>query len=167
MSATSCPGCGVVLPDIPDGPTRAYMVSSTGCWAAFGELLAREFGDPASFAVHRLTVDTYAVQHPGGDARRQRQSVAVHLIGLCQTLELRIPPRLLLDVTRRLTASPLEWPYLEPPASYALTVTHARDAGDAEAYVRLVTEWADATWQAWSAHHGLVRRWADEWRGKA
>jgi hypothetical protein len=41
----------------------------------YGEMLAREYGDPAYFRVHQLTVDTYAVQHPGPRERRAIQSV--------------------------------------------------------------------------------------------
>jgi hypothetical protein len=62
--------------------------SSPGCWKAFGELQADEasrFGYPP---VHRVIVDAYMAQHPGdGGDRRDRQSVFVHLVGLCAVLE--------------------------------------------------------------------------------
>ena len=35
----------------------------------------------------KFVVDAYAVQHPGEDSRKSRQSVAVHLIRLCLMLE--------------------------------------------------------------------------------
>jgi hypothetical protein len=37
--------------------------------------------------VHRLTVDTYAVQHPGRPTPQTIQSVTVHLISLSCVLE--------------------------------------------------------------------------------
>ena len=48
-----------------DGPTHPYYGCSPACWARYGEVLAREFQDPAYFGLHQLTVDAYAVQHPG------------------------------------------------------------------------------------------------------
>lgn len=38
------------------------------CAEAFDLLLAREFGDPASFAVHHLTVAAYRLEHPAGSS---------------------------------------------------------------------------------------------------
>ena len=63
------------------------MESSPSCWAAYGEVLAREYNDPAFMAAHRLTVDAYAVQHPGRPSPQSIQSVALHLISLCLVLE--------------------------------------------------------------------------------
>jgi len=50
-------------------------------------VLAREYSEPAYFGVHQLTVDTYAVQHPGVAERRSIQSVALHLITLSLMVE--------------------------------------------------------------------------------
>jgi hypothetical protein len=36
-----CPDCGARLPEI-DGPVHPYLGGSAACWAAFGELGARE-----------------------------------------------------------------------------------------------------------------------------
>ncbi|HEX2142473.1 MAG TPA: DUF5946 family protein, partial [Candidatus Limnocylindria bacterium] len=75
-----CPGCGVRLAGDPDGPRHEYIGASSPCWVMYTELGAR-------LAEHLLpgrhVVDAYAAQHPGVDGRRQRQSVALHLIGLC------------------------------------------------------------------------------------
>ena len=65
-----------------EGPTHRYMQSTPGCWAAFGRVLAREYEDQRYFEVHRLTVDAYAVQHPGIPGRQSIQSVAFHLVRL-------------------------------------------------------------------------------------
>ncbi|MBN8807519.1 MAG: hypothetical protein J0I47_04675 [Sphingomonas sp.] len=66
------------------------MLSSPGCWAAYGALLEREYSDPELFAAsHRLTVDAYAVQHPGlATDRRAVQSVTIHFASLHAILEL-------------------------------------------------------------------------------
>src|SRR5687768_12382269 len=81
-----CAGCGALVPD-SDGPTHAYIGASPGCWAVFGEVTAREYGDYRYASTHRFTVDVYAAQHPGPPERRSIQSVAVHLISLHLALE--------------------------------------------------------------------------------
>lgn len=67
---TRCAGCGAVFPDM-QGPTHAYMQSSPACFAAFTKLLAAEYSSAALRSVHRLTVDTWAVQHPGSAEDRR------------------------------------------------------------------------------------------------
>lgn len=157
-----CPGCGArYLPHLVD-ETHPYIGASSACWATFGEVLAREFGDPSFGQVHRQTVDVYAVQHPGADDRRQRQSVALHLIGLCHWLEHGLELERLNAITQRLAAADRDWPWLDPPTGYAMTVVDLLAARDGSAHVRLVRAWADASWKGWSAHRQIVRRWAQE-----
>ena len=161
MSAERCPGCGVELGDDPGGARHAYLASSSGCWEAFGELLAREFGDPEYFREHRLTVDAYAAQHPGDDDPPQTQSVAIHLIGLYHALELGTHPAELLRITQQLTRSRRRWPHLVAPVAYPLTVVDVLAARSAAEHVALVQRWARTTWECWSRHHDLVREWSD------
>src|SRR5258706_14712058 len=83
-----CPGCGAILP-AHDGPVHRYMESSPACWAEYGKVLAREYSDPELMAgCHRLTTDTFAVQHPGKPSPQSIQSVAIHLIALHVVLDL-------------------------------------------------------------------------------
>jgi hypothetical protein len=69
MNSIPCIGCHALFPDV-DGPVHRYMESSPGCWASYGEVLVREYTEPSYFGVHRLTVDAYAVQHPGVRRRK-------------------------------------------------------------------------------------------------
>jgi len=155
-----CPGCGArYLPQVID-ETHPYIGASPACWATFGEVLAREFGDVTFGRVHRQTVDVYAVQHPGTEDRRQRQSVAIHLIGLCHWLEHRLEFDQLNAITRQLADGDRAWPWLTPPDAYPMTVGDLLAARDGPEHVRLVREWAEITWEAWSAHHDTVRAWA-------
>src|SRR3982751_1269864 len=87
-----CPGCGASVPAF-SGPTHAYYGEAPGCWALYGEVLAREYSDYRFARLHRLTVDSYAAQHPGRPEPRTIQSVAVHLIGLQLSLESAEPVR--------------------------------------------------------------------------
>ena len=91
--AARCVGRGGQFPDA-DGPAHAYMRGSPGCWQLYGELSARAYDNRIVPLLHTHSVDCYAVQHPGGSKRdrRQRQSVAVHLISLCLLLEFDQPP---------------------------------------------------------------------------
>ena len=157
-----CPGCGArYLPQMAD-ETHPYIGASPACWATFGELLAREFGNVAFGRLHRQSVDVYAVQHPGTDERRQRQSVALHLIGLCQWLEHDVEFDRLNAITQRLASEDRPWPWLTPPESYPMTVGDLLVARDGPEHLRLVREWAEATWGAWAPHQDLVRAWAGE-----
>jgi CTP:molybdopterin cytidylyltransferase MocA len=157
-----CPGCGArYLPQVVD-EMHPYIGASPACWSTFGELLAREFGDVTFGRIHRQSVDVYAVQHPGADDRRQRQSVALHLIGLCHWLERGIEFDRLTAITQRLANDDRPWPWLTPPVGYPMTVVDALVARDGAEHVRLVTRWAETTWEAWGAHHDIVRGWAAE-----
>gem|GEM_PF-291104 len=156
----ACAGCGGLFEPMPNGTTHEYIGSSAACWTAFGELLAREFQDPAYGSIHRHTVDVYTVQHPGTDDRRQRQSVAVHLIGLCHWLEYAMAMPQLNPITQRLASEGRDWPWLDAPDDYALTVLDVLAATDGAEHARFVRAWGESTWAAWEPHHELIRRWA-------
>lgn len=159
--AEPCPGCGIVLPP-GEGPTHAYLGSSAACWALFGKLSAQEFGDAAYFGVHQLSVDTYAVQHPGVPERRSIQSVGLHLMTLSLFLgtgaEIGRGPVL----HQRIIAHPPPWHWLDPPAMFGrMTVADVLEARDAREHQRLVREWAWDVWQAWAPHHPTIRGWIE------
>lgn len=159
--APACPGCGARLPDPATvDEDHPFVGASPGCWLAFTEVLAREYGDPTYGRVHRHTVDAYAAQHPGRDERRERQSVALHLIGLCHWLELDVPYGRLNALTQRLASTDRAWPWLAPPSSYEMTVVEVLAARSGEEHVARVRAWASSVWSAWAPHHDLVRRWA-------
>lgn len=151
----------MVLP-ATDGPTHAYLASSAACWELFGELLAKEFGDPAYFSVHQLTVDTYAVQHPGEPERRTIQSLGLHLMTLCLFLERGFDIAQGPAAHKRIVENPPSWVWLDPPENMgSMTVADVVKAQSAEEHRDLVWEWARSVWQAWARHHETVRRWVD------
>jgi hypothetical protein len=156
-----CVGCGALVPRM-DGPSHPYIGASPGCWAIFGEILAKEYGEWRYPPVHRLTVDAYAVQHPGTPSRRSIQSVAIHLITLFLTLERGYD----FGAATRAMGGALRhrdhFVWLEPPPSLGeMTVLEVRKAGDLAEHAELVYQWAGLAWEAWSTHHGTVRRWAE------
>jgi hypothetical protein len=123
-------------------------------------VLAREFADPALFAaIHQLTVDAYAVQHPGRPERRAIQSVALHLSTLCLMLERAADPREGPRLHRRLVEDPI-WHWLEPPdPNGTLTVLDVLAAATEGEHARIVRAWAEDIWRAWQNHHATVRTW--------
>ncbi len=155
-----CVGCGALVPDI-DGPTHPYIGASPGCWQAYGELLARDYGEGRAPPSVELAVDAYAVQHPGVPGRRSSQSVAIHLLILCLVLERGLDPARATRARRHYTHR--DFPWLEPPASQGeVTVLDVLAARDLAEHVAGVERWARSVWGAWSAHHDTVRRWLDQ-----
>lgn len=161
MSARSraCPGCGAEVPDV-HGPVHVYVPSSPGCWKTFGEVQADEalrFGYPPA---HRVVVDAYMAQHPGdGCDRRDRQSVFVHLVGLCAVLDRGVPASyatsLLGQMIRRRRR---DFPMLERTGGPGpLTVLHMVGATDLADYRQRALEWATTVWDSWAGQHELIR----------
>lgn len=155
-----CVGCGALMPDV-DGPTHKYIGASPGCWAIYGEVLAKEYSDVLYYSAHQLTADTYAVQHPGAPSRQSIQSVAVHLVSLFGVLEGGFNYEQAVAIKQKLTKEREKFFWLEPPASLGeITILDVAKAKDAVEHKTVVREWATAVWRAWSPHHATVREWA-------
>jgi Family of unknown function (DUF5946) len=158
---TLCRGCGAAVPDV-SGETHAYILAAPGCWAAYCEVLAREYADRAYFTAHRWTVDTYAVQHPGVPDRRSIQSVNAHLVALHLTLDRALGAafagRVIGIVTNRF-ARDLVW--LQPPPPCPITIMDVIGAESAAAHGTAVERWARAVWRSWTPQHGAVKALAD------
>lgn len=143
LELVACVGCGGAVPDV-EGPTHAYMLASPGCWELYGRWAAeRAWSAQTAAVIAAHHVDCYAVQHPGGaeSDRRQRQSIAVHLISLCRLLEFDQPvqeasrSRARTSQTVLTALSLADWPLLDPPESLGTTTIAdlARVAGDGRA----------------------------------
>src|SRR5580704_14355303 len=114
--AEPCWGCGAVVPAM-NLSAQCYIGASSGCWAIYGNVLAREYGEWHYPAIHRLTVDTYSVQHPGTPSRQSIQSVASHLIGMHAVLELGWSPAQATQAIRSAVEHGEQFIWLEPPRS--------------------------------------------------
>ena len=74
---------------LTEGPVHDYIESTPGCWDAYSKVLATEFAEWFELSeTNRLTVDTYAVQHPGRPGRKAIQSVNGHLVSLFLVLKM-------------------------------------------------------------------------------
>ena len=151
-----CGDCGVALAQRP-GPTHPYFGASPSCWALYGDVLAREYGNPLYMKVHRLTVDAYAAQHPGKPERRSIQSVWVHLAGLHLILEKGISHDFARRVIGAMTERSDSLSWLDPPARYNFTVADVARVGGAAEHAAAVRRWAEDVWASSSDHHGRVR----------
>jgi hypothetical protein len=136
------------------------MESSPGCWAVYGEVLAREYGDISYASLHRLTVDAYAVQHPGQPSPQSTQSVALHLMSLCLVLERGVEPARATRFLQTAAEPKGQFVWLAPPPFRgAITVHDVHGAGNAAEHRNLVRAWADSAWASWSPHHSTIRAW--------
>jgi len=158
VSEIRCLGCGALVPE-QAGPVHAYMLAAPGCWALYGSLQPWKgalTGD-AGLTTAQRAVDCYAAQHATNPDRRNRQSVAVHLMSLCASIEQGVSGTQLRtrigDWTHR------DYPLLAPrPAAYPVTVRDVAEAGE-RSRAAVIDDWAISTWAAWSLHHGMLRDW--------
>ncbi len=163
IAKSICPGCKALLPDI-DGPVHNYMEGSPACFEQFNKVLACEYSDPKLLSTHRLTVDTYAVQHPGSNLLRQQiQSVGLHLARLGLQIERPMPPRETNDVMLGLGKHKHTLDHIEPPKRFSVTVADVATFAGSSQHSDKVREWAVSTWNDWSAHHEYILNWTARW----
>lgn len=141
-----------------DGPTHPYMASTPGCWQMYGEVLAREYSSYDYWQNHRLTVDAYAVQHPGQESPQSIQSVAVHLISLFCIFEQGVSHDDATRMIKKATQQKFHW--LVPPDDLGdVTVKSVWLAQTAKEHNSKVEHWARSVWSAWFDHHPTVEDW--------
>src|SRR5262245_36235278 len=109
-----CVGCRALVPDV-EAPAHRHVGCSPGCWAIFGEVLAREYSDYRYGRVHLITVDTYAAQHPGTPSPQSIRSVALHLLRLHCLLELGYEGERAYGIMRRAADRKRVYSWLDPP----------------------------------------------------
>ncbi|MCH8931370.1 MAG: hypothetical protein IIA98_10730 [Proteobacteria bacterium] len=138
------------------------MDSSPGFWAAFGEVLAREYSDVNYGANHHLTVDAYALQHPGKQSPQSINSIAVHLVSLYLIFERDMTMSAATRSMQKLVEHKAVFSWLDPSADLGqVTVRGVLNAKDAEAHVQMVKKWAESTWSAWEEYRDQVKEWAE------
>ena len=156
---SKCFSCGGEFPELA-GPVYPYMKSTPGCWATFGEVLSREYSDRRYFSVHRLTVDSYAVQHPGSTDRQSVQSVALHLIRLCMFLEHDLTAEKANDLMLEAGKYKNIFTRLSPPSDMGeITCADVAEMDTEKKHKQMTLEWARSSWEAWSLHHEKIRSW--------
>lgn len=111
--------------------------SADQCKQLFEAILAKEFSNYRYGRVHRLTVDTFSLQHPDSYLA-SAISFAAHLTGVCCEMEYEDNADLLRRLQRWLSSRPK----LEKPGVLVnlgqLTITHIVAAKDGPEHIKLV-----------------------------
>lgn len=152
-----CFSCGALVADIV-GPTHEYMLSAPGCWRIYGEILAKEYSlGNYDQIMHRVTVDTYAVQHPGLPERRAINSVNFHLIRLFLIFEKNLEASRANSVMKQISEDDElhnDFKWLDPPSfENTLTVVDVIKAEDMDSHKKIVKEWGLSVWKVWEEKH--------------
>lgn len=164
MKNEICVGCGGRFQPT-EGPTHKYMLSSAACWARYGAVLEREYSTPELMYTHRLSVDSYAVQHPGNNDPRARYSVGLHLARLMLQVENNSQPEETNNMMLGLSAAKDSLSQLEPPVSFDMTVADIPLVEGNESHVIAVRAWAAESWHAWKEHHDYIKAWVGKVMG--
>jgi len=150
----TCMWCKGEFPYL-EGPTHKYMESIPGCWHTFGQVIGKEYENYSALnIIHGLTVDAYAVQHPGQPSKQSTQSVYAHLIRMYYIMEKGLNGKLAREKLIVFVESEPQLKWLDPP-DVATSLTIA-DVFKAESYVdheKFVTQWAESLWEVWKGKY--------------
>ncbi|MEM6796655.1 MAG: DUF5946 family protein [Acidobacteriota bacterium] len=156
METEICIACGLKTEKV-DGPLHKYLVSSPGCWAKFGEVLAREYENPQYMAVHALTVDAYALQHPGYESAQTINSANVHLASLYCFFELGKSIGELSQVKQDLTRYKDQFLWMDPPEEASeITVADVLESESASEHREAVLRWSEYIYGRWEAQYPYI-----------
>lgn len=154
---TKCFSCHAEIPDI-EGAVHKYMDSSTGCWKLFGEILEKEYSDTEYWKNHRITVDAFAVQHYGKPSSQAIHSVNLHLASMYLIYEKGFDLKLADKGLTTLANYKSELFWLNPPENVGnITVADIIKAQTAMEHCKLVYEWGNSVWKAWTNHHETIK----------
>jgi hypothetical protein len=105
-----------------------------------------------------LAADVYMAQHPGVPTPQATQSVWVHLVGLCLTLEHGFGGVASARAKARLAAPDAVFVWLPPPRSLGTVTVFDVLALDSPERLRAgVEHWARSVWSGWIQYHGQIR----------
>ncbi len=142
--AEFCPDCGA-----------QGVAGREGCEVLFQALTGKAFSNVGWFALHRLVVDVYALQHPDKYCRSGKSLVA-HLTGVCVALEYgerktavnRAIQQWLSGASQPLRPDP------PPPRQRGqLTIVSISQARSLPEFHDALYTWARDVWQAWQSLH--------------
>lgn len=150
-----CYGCGALV-DNKEGQPHKYIGANQSCWDLYGQILAKEYGEfNYPQLTHRLTVDTYAIQHPGQPSRQSTQSVNVHLISLYLIMAKGYDGETATKRIGEILSSEPKFEWLEPPVPNGQkTVIDVLKANNKDEHEIKVREWAEDVWASWFSKHG-------------
>lgn len=149
---SSCPGCGVQLPE-SDAPRDPRYTASPACLALYGELTGYTvaIGYRAGDFNHQLLVDAYAAQHASDQSKPI--GLVFALVGLYLVNERGETGAQVQRVHGLLANSPRKpqpWPRI-PPRIHAgsLTVADVQRAEPGDTRDAALRAWHRSVWEAW------------------
>jgi len=156
MTTEKCPFCGIQTEAI-DGPVHRYLVSTPGCWRKYGEILAREYEDIRFFKCHDLTLDAYALQHPGVEGYQTINSSNIHLTSLYAYFVMKTDLSELSRIKQSVAKRKKDFFLLEPPHDMKeLNIGCLNTNVSPEAYCFNVEAWARFVFLKWEEHHKVA-----------
>jgi hypothetical protein len=127
-----------------------------GCRSLFNEITAQSFSSASHFAIHRVAVDCYALQHPEYFCVSAKSYVA-HLSGLCVAIEYHNSVEVNAAIQKWLNGSiDLNKPKVLTKRG-KLTVTHIKGVIDPKELAGRVNEWCNSVWIAYNELHDIAR----------
>jgi len=145
-------------------PCSCGLPSASQCRLMFDEILAKEYTDFQYAKQHRLTVDTYCLQHPD-EYLGSAKSFAAHLTGICCAMQYDNDPNLLQLLQQWLNGQKK----LEKPPMLEtfgpLTIAYVAQANNGIEHGNRVYAWAVSVWQAYQPYHKLAEVWINQARG--
>ena len=151
----NCYGCGALVDDI-EGKPHNYIGAVQGCWNLYGQILSKEYYEyNYPELTHRLTVDTYAIQHPGQLSKQSIQSVNIHLISLYLILCKNFSGKVVTKILGEIIAKKPKFEWIEAPVPNGTkTIIDVLAANGKEEHETKVREWAENVWDFWYKKHG-------------
>ena len=145
------------MPVSPTASYDGYYNASPECWEIYMEVLGIEYANALIFGtVVQYSVDTYAVQHAGG--QHPDKSVGIHLAGLYLMFEVGIHPGQIAILQKRLADNVQVWPrFVLDSVDWSVNVFDVALADSADDHKNMVCEWATAVWNAWAEQHNTIR----------
>lgn len=157
MTPQPCPYCGFTSPEI-SGPTHEYLLSTPGCWKAYGDILAREYTDIAYAFHHDLSVDAYALQHYGVKSQQTIRSANIHLISLYAYFISERETSELSMIKQKASQLKDLFVWLDPPKDMSpINIQSLLDCSDPDKYAQAVKDWAKYIFDSWEDHHDTVK----------
>lgn len=146
-----CDDCRAVIPG-----------GRAGCQKLFEKILVRKYSDYNYGKIHRLTVDTYSLQHPEA-YMKSGKSFAAHLTGICSAIEYENSKSINQAIQKWLNgARKIDKPASLPEYRGELTIMYIHSAKNGEEHIKHVQEWSCSVWNTWSEYHSLSRQWINE-----
>ncbi len=146
-----CPGCG--------GQVQG---GRGGCQTLFDEITFAMGSDLRIAAIHRLSLDTYCMQHVESYCASAK-SYAAHLVGLWWGVHHPDDPAPIAPVLRslnlnsNLTKPPI--PSNRGSTTLSSIMAHCHPTDNADEFVARVRAWANNVWEAYASQHDIVAAW--------